>query len=249
MSRIAIIGDNGLEIRDHLKDVKELSVSTPFGLPHPVIYSGLFEGIEIIHLCRHGKENAVSPARINHKANMYALKLQNCSHILASTTCRSLQEEICPGEIIIPDQFIDQTTQLNSGIYDDLKPGVSVYLPMGEPFSAELCDHMVEAAIVQGITVHTKGIVLSIDGPRFSSRAESNLYRTWGADVINLVTSPEVILANELGIPYAALALCTGYDSWRTGEPDQEAGNGKAIVSDNRDKIMRILTYVLKKIE
>jgi 5'-methylthioadenosine phosphorylase len=249
MSKIAIIGGKGLEKPDYLKNVKELSVDTPFGTPNPVIYSGFLDGLEIMHLSRHGKGGTIPPSKINYKANLYALKQLECSHILASTTCRSLQEEICPGEMIILDQFIDMSTQRVSGIYDDLNPGKAVYLPMGDPFSDELRDHLVEAAIVKGITVVTKGIVLSIDGPRFSSRAESNLYRSWGTDVINMVTAPEVILANELGMSYAALALCTSYDSWRVGDETYDLADGQAIMSDNYDKIIVMLTYAAKKIE
>jgi 5'-methylthioadenosine phosphorylase len=248
MSRTAIIGGKGIGMPDYLDSVKELSVNTPFGIPDPVIYSGFFDGVEMIHLSRYGKE-AVPSSRINYRANLYALKQLDCSYILATSTCRSLQEEICPGEIIILDQFIDMTTQRLSGIYDDLKTLETGSLPMGDPFSEELRDHLVEAAIVLGITVHTKGIVLSIEGPRLSSRAESNLFRNWGADVINMVTTPEVILANELGIPYAALALCTGYDSWRVNDDLSGEKDGEAILVANREKMIRMLTYAVRKIE
>jgi 5'-methylthioadenosine phosphorylase len=249
MSKIAIIGGEGLEMPDYLENVKRLKVETPFGLPDPMIYSGFFEGAEVIHLSRRGNGTDVPPVKINYKANLYALKQQSCSHILASVTCRSLQEEICPGEIITPDQFIDLTTQSISGFYDDLRPGEAIYGPMRDPFSCELCDHLIEAAIIQGITIHTKGIVLSINGPRFSSRAESNLYRSWGADVINMFTAPEVILANELGMSYAALALCTGYDSWRNCDETSEGENSGAIIASNHEKIMHMLTYAIRKIE
>jgi 5'-methylthioadenosine phosphorylase len=249
MSKTAIIGGKGLSVPDYLNSVKELSVNTPFGIPDPVIYSGIFDGVEVIHLSRYGKEKAVPPSRINYRANLYALKQLDCRYILATSTCRSLQEEICPGEIIILDQFIDMTTQQLSGIYDDLKTLETGSLPMGDPFSEELRDHLVEAAIVMGITVHTKGIILSIEGPRLSSRAESNLFRNWGADVINRVTTPEVILANELGIPYAALALCTGYDSWRINDDASGEQDGEAILVTNREKMIRMLTYAVRKIE
>jgi 5'-methylthioadenosine phosphorylase len=249
MSKIAIIGGLGLEMPDYLENVRKVTVNTPFGLPDPLIFSGFFNGIEVVHLSRHGNGKDVPPLKINYKANLYALKQQSCSHILATVTCRSLQEEICPGEIIIPDQFIDLTTQSISGFYDDLNPGEGVYGPMHDPFSCELCDHLVEAAIVKGITVHTKGIVLSINGPRYSSRAESNLYRGWGADVINMFTAPEVILANELGMSYASVALCTGYDSWRNCDEDFEPENDSDILVRNHDKIMHMLTYAIRKLE
>jgi 5'-methylthioadenosine phosphorylase len=249
MSKLAIIGGKGPAKPDYLQKVKELSVSTPFGNPDPLIYSGYFEGVEVLHLSRHGKSKKPNTSGINHKANLYALKKLDCSCILASTTCRSLQEEICPGDIIIPDQFIDMTAQRISGAYAALNSGEAVYRPMADPFSADLRDHLVEAAIVKGITVHTKGTVLSIEGPRYSSRAESNLYRLWGADVINMVTAPEIILAHELAIPYAAVALCTGYDTWRVCDDADVAGNDTGIISENYHKIISMLTYAMMKAE
>jgi len=246
MIKTAIIGGRGNELPDYLTDVKELTLDTPFGKAGPVIYSGKFNGMEVYHIPRHGADQAITPAKINYRANLYALKQLDCSYILSTSTCGSLQEEICPGECIILDQFIDMTKQQVSGIHEELAPGER-YVSLAEPFSEELRDHLIESAIVQGITIHTKGIVISIDGFRSSSRAESNLYRKWGADVINMTTAPEVILANELNIPYAALTLCIGYDSWRTGEAMQ-AEQIKAIVAENRDKINRLLIYTLQKI-
>jgi len=246
MSKIAIIGGRGLEKPEFLTCVKQLKADTPFGEPAPVVFEGTYDGLEVIYLARHGGGESPSPFRINYRANLYALKQLDCAYILASSTCRSLQEEIRPGEMIILDQFIDMTTQRLSGIYDDHHPGESVYRPLGEPFSDELRDHLVEAAIVQGITVHTKGIVLSIEGPRFSSRAESKLYRNWGADVINMYTAPEVILANELGIPYATLALCTAYDSWR--HDDGQSALDASLIAENKANMVKMLTYAMKKI-
>ena len=125
----------------------------------------------------------------------------------------------------------------------------SNYVSLAEPFSEELRDNLIESAIIQGITVQTKGIVISIDGQRSSSRAESNLYRTWNADVINMTTAPEVILARELGMSYAALSLCTGYDSWRNNDFPPDPAEKMALVSQNHDKIVKLLAYALKKLQ
>jgi 5'-methylthioadenosine phosphorylase len=246
MIKTAIIGGRGHELPDYLTDVKEVTIDTPFGKAGPVIFTGKFDGMEVYHIPRHGTDQSITPAKINYRANLYALKQLECSYIIATSTCGSLQEEICPGECIILDQFIDMTRQHVSGIHDGLAPGAR-YISLAEPFSEELRDHLIESAIVQGITVHTKGIVISIDGFRSSSRAESNLYRKWGADVINMTTAPEVILANELQIPYAALTLCIGYDSWRNGEALEE-DLVKAVVAENRDRIKRVISYALKRI-
>ncbi|HJZ39047.1 MAG TPA: MTAP family purine nucleoside phosphorylase [Bacteroidales bacterium] len=247
--KTAIIGGTGHTIPDYLSNVKEISVDTPFGKPIPVLFTGMLNGLEVIHLARNGKDNALPPTTINYRANLYALKMLGCNYILATSTCGSLQEEICPGEVIIMDQFIDMTKHPVTGIIEELNPGESNYISMAEPFSGELRDHLIESAIVQGITVHTKGLVISIDGQRSSSRAESKLYRNWGADVINMTTAPEVILANELGMSYAALSLCTGYDSWRISDIPPDPEEKKYLISANQDKILKMLTYTLNKIQ
>ncbi len=247
--KVAIIGGTGHALPDYLTNVIEITVDTPFGLPMPVIYGGQFDGMDVIHLARNGKNHELPPTKINYRANMYALRQLGCGFVLATGTCGSLQEEICPGEVIIFDQFIDMTRQPVTGILEELNPRESNYVSLAEPFSEELRDHLIESAIVQGITVHTKGIVISIDGQRSSSRAESNLYRTWNADAINMTTAPEVILARELGMSYAALSLCTGYDSWRNNDFPPDPAEKMALVSQNHDKIVRLLAYALKKLQ
>lgn len=247
--KAAIIGGTGHALPDYLTNIKEIPVTTPFGKPDPVIYSGKYDGMEVFHLARNGKNHELPPTKINYRANLYALKQLGCNYILATGTCGSLQEEICPGEVIIFDQFIDMTRQPVTGILEELNPGESNYVSMAEPFSADLRDHLIESAIIQGITVHTKGIAISIDGQRSSSRAESNLYRSWKGDVVNMTTAPEAILANELGIQYAALSLCTGYDSWRMAEVSVNPAEKKAILTENHDRIIRLLTYAIRKLE
>ena len=236
--KIAIIGGTGFALPDYLKNPKD-----------PVIYNGKYEGIEIFHLSRNGKNHELPPTKINYRANMYAMKQLGCTHIIATGTCGSLQEEICPGEVIIFDQFIDMTKQPVTGICEELSPGTSNFVSMAEPFSEELRDCLIESAIVQGITVHTKGVTISIDGQRSSSRAESKLYRCWGADVVNMTTAPEAILANELGIAYAAVSLCTGYDSWRHEDNSADPNEKMNIVNYHHERIVRLLTNALKKIE
>jgi 5'-methylthioadenosine phosphorylase len=247
--KIAIIGGTGLALPDYLKNVQEVLIDTPFGKPDPVLYKGIYEGKEIIHLARNGKNHELPPTKINYRANMYALKKLGCDYILATGTCGSLQEEICPGEVIIFNQFIDMTRIPVTGIQEELNPGTSNFVSMAEPFSEILRDCLIESAIIQGITVHTKGVTISIDGQRSSSRAESKLYRLWGADVINMTTAPEVILANELGMNYAALSLCTGYDSWRTEDGAKENNGKMDLVNANCDRIIRLLTCAIKKAE
>jgi 5'-methylthioadenosine phosphorylase len=247
--RIAIIGGTGHAMPDYLTNVREIPVETPFGNPAPVIYCGQYDGLEIYHLARNGKNHELPPTKINYRANMYALRQLGCGFVMSTGTCGSLQEEICPGEVIIFDQFIDMTKHPVTGILEELNPRESNFVSLAEPFSEELRDHLIESAIVQGITVHTKGIAISIDGQRSSSRAESNLYRSWKADVINMTTAPEVILAKELGMAYAALSLCIGYDSWRICDMPPDPAEKMALVTESHDKIIRLLTYAIKKIQ
>jgi 5'-methylthioadenosine phosphorylase len=248
MIRVAIIGGKGQESPDYLQNVREITSDTPFGKAGPAMYTGQFDGLDVIHLPRHNMDRSIPPSKINYRANFYALKQLGCSYIFATSTCGSLREEICPGDVIILDQFIDMTKQLITGIHEELKNGAEHYVNQPEPFSEDLRNHLIESAIVQGITVHTKGIVISIDGQRCSSRAESNLYRNWGADVINMTTAPEVILANELEIPYAALCLCTKYDSWRMADNNKDVTTSE-IISAHSDKVSRLLAYALRKID
>ena len=247
--KLAIIGGTGFGTPDYLTNVKEISIETPFGKPAPVIYEGMLDGVEIIHLSRNGKNQELPPTKINYRANLYALKLLQVDHIFATGTCGSLQEEICPGEVIIFDQFIDMTKQPVTGIMEELNPGTSNFVSMAEPFSDALRDSLIESAIIQRITVHTKGIAISIDGQRSSSRAESRLYRCWGADVVNMTTAPEAILAIELGISYAAISLCTGYDSWRQDSSPSDPDEKMNIVTSNYNRIIKLLTCAVKKVE
>lgn len=248
MNKIAIIGGTGLEDLKFLEKTKETKIKTPYGDPSSEIKTGKYNNLDIIHLARHGKEHTIPSTQVNHRANIYALKELECTHILSTTACGSLQEEICPGELIVLDQFIDLTKQITTTIDEDHKPGELKYTPMANPFSDELRDHLIEAAVLLGLTIHTKGTVITIEGRRFSTRAESNLYRTWGADIINMSTAPEAILANELGIPYATVALCTDYDSWRTDIKPPAPDEIMNILNSNADKMIELIRKALARL-
>jgi 5'-methylthioadenosine phosphorylase len=248
MMKVGIIGGTGLEYPKYLGKAKKIIAKTPFGKPSSSLYSGSLNGMEVVHLARHGEDHTIPSTMVNHRANIYALKEQECSFILATSTCASLQEEICPGEFIVLDQFIDLSKHRHDTIFEELKPGEVRYTPMAEPFSEDLRDYLIEGAITRGFTVHTKGTVITIEGPRFSTRAESNLYRSWKADVINMTTAPEVIIANELSIPYATIAICTEYDSWRTDTISPSPSEIMEIINANKDNLILVLTHALKKL-
>ncbi|MCL4152759.1 UNVERIFIED_CONTAM: hypothetical protein GTU68_036856, partial [Idotea baltica] len=169
---------------------------------------------------RHGRNHSIFPSAVNYRANLLALKNLGCSHVIVSTACGSLREEIAPGNFVVIDQFIDRTTKRDSTFYDgscdDFK-GI-LHIPMDNPFCSKTRQIIIDSAESLGNPVHSKGTMITIEGPRFSSKAESKMFRLWGADVINMTTVPEVILARELGLCYAAIAMATDYDCWREGE-------------------------------
>ena len=173
--------------------------------------------------CRHGKGHTIMPTHVNYRANLWALKEEGCTHVLVTTACGSLREEIKPGDCVILDQFIDRTTKRVSTFYDG-QPGHLkgvCHIPMDTPFCERTRGILIKTAKKLGefSAVHENGTVLTIEGPRFSTKAESHLWRTWGAHIVNMTTVPEVCLARELGLSYSAVALATDYDCWR--QPDE----------------------------
>ncbi|XP_059481948.1 S-methyl-5'-thioadenosine phosphorylase [Neocloeon triangulifer] len=213
--KIGIIGGSGLDDPDILDDRVEKKVTTKFGDPSDVLIEGKIGGQECVLLARHGRRHSIMPSAVNFRANIWALKDAGCTHILASTATGSLREEICPGHLVVLDSFIDRTTKRAQSFYDGtLEEGVC-HLPMYPAFCEETRKLIIGLLTKNGVTHHSKGTCVSIEGPRFSSRAESNMFRSWGADVINMTTCPEVVLAKEAGICYAAVAMSTDYDCWR----------------------------------
>ena len=215
MVKIGIIGGSGLEDPKILKDTKEIEVETKFGKPSSKLTIGKIGSIDVVILSRHGKKHSIHPGKVNYRANIQALKDQGCTNIIASSACGSLKEEIKPGEFIIVDQFIDRTHGRQSTFYD--KDNVA-HIPMAEPFCKDLRKALFETAKELNFKVHEKGTVITIQGPRFSTKAESHLFRSWKADVINMSTVPECVLAREAGICYAVVCMSTDYDCWKESE-------------------------------
>ncbi|MBN2480604.1 MAG: MTAP family purine nucleoside phosphorylase [Bacteroidales bacterium] len=249
MTKIAIIGGSGYKIPDDLSRLKSSSLKTPYGVPGSDIYTGKINGRDVIYMSRFGNGNPINITGINFMANLYALKDLGCEVILSTSECASLQEEICPGDFIIPDQFIDLTNNRIKIDHDDDITDKMSSGNMADPFSEELRDHLTEAAIVQGITVHNKGTVITIDGYRHATRAESNLYRKWGGDIIDMTTSQEVIPAKFLEVPLAQVSLCTAYDSWRNIKDEDPVLHYAEMIRSGYEKIARIIDYAVKRIQ
>jgi 5'-methylthioadenosine phosphorylase len=216
--KFAIIGGSGLEDPEILKNPGSVSVDTPFGKPSSDFKTGTINGIEVVILSRHGREHTLPPTQVNNRANIRAIQELGCTHILATTACGSLREEIGRGDLIIPDQFIDFTRHRNVTFFETFIPTQMKHTSMADPFSEELRKKLIFTAQKLGLTFHPRGTIVTIEGPRFSTRAESFMFRAWGADAVNMSIAPECILANELKIPYAAIAMSTDYDCWKTDE-------------------------------
>ena len=249
MVKIGIIGGSGLDNPDILKDVKVIEASTPYGKPTSPLKLGKINDVEIVLVARHGRDHTIPPTQVNYRANIQALKDQGCTHILATTACGSLREEIGRGDFIILDQFIDFTRLRKISFFDEFPPGDAKHTAMAYPYSEELRKILIETAKELNLKYHEKGTVVTIEGPRFSTRAESEMFRIWGADVINMSIAPETILANEAGIPYAAVAMSTDYDCWKDDEAPVTWDEILEIFGKNVNNVIALLTNTIKKIK
>ncbi len=248
MTKIAIIGGTGLENPDILKNPSKVKVTTPYGNPSSDLTEGTIDGKEVVILSRHGKDHSITPTGVNNCANIHALKEQGCTHILATTACGSLREEIGRGHFVIPDQFIDYTRHRKVSFYDSFKNGILKHTPMADPFDSYLREKIIESASELGLFCHPEGTVITIEGPRFSTRAESNMFRTWGADIINMSTAPETALANEANIPYAAIAISTDYDCWKKDEAAVTWEEVLKVFQKNVENVIQLLVKVIGRL-
>jgi len=249
MVKIGIIGGSGLDNPDIIKDVKEIEASTPYGKPTSSLKLGKINDVEVVLVARHGRDHTIPPTQVNYRANIQALKDQGCTHILATTACGSLREEIGRGDFIILDQFIDFTRLRKVSFFDIFPPGDAKHTAMAYPYSEDLRKILIETAEELNLKYHEKGTVVTIEGPRFSTRAESEMFRIWGADVINMSIAPETILANEAGIPYAAVAMSTDYDCWKDDEAPVTWEEILEIFGKNVNNVIALLTNTIKKIK
>lgn len=248
MSKTGLIIGYELDIKDSIRESKEIIPDTPYGKPSSKFISGKINDKEVVVLHRHGEKGDIPAFMANYKANLYAFHEMGCRNILATSICGSLQEEIMPGEMVVFDQFIDLSTHREMTYSDKLPLEKLNHSAFNKPFSDNIRDVIIETSVIKGFTVHTKGTVLAVDGPRQSTRAESNLFRHWKADVINTTTTPEAILAHELGIDYAAISLCTYYDTWRTDIDPATREEKQEVIDSNSDKIKEIVLTVISKL-
>ncbi len=208
-AEIAIIGGSGLYDAEMLENPREIKVHTPYGRPSDSIILGNYKGRQVAFLARHGKGHQIPPHLVNYRANIWALKQLGVQRILASNACGSLREDMKPGDIVVVDQFIDRTKERKSTFYEG--PQVC-HISSADPFCPQLRNVLSDTTSKLGFMFHPKGTLVCIEGPRFSSRAESRMFRQWGGDVLSMTVVPECVLAREAEICYASLALVTDYD-------------------------------------
>lgn len=214
---LAIIGGSGLYAMPGLQDVHETTVDTPFGAPSGPVMLGRLEGQVVAFLARHGNTgHAISPSEINYRANIYALKSLGVERIVAVSACGSLQEAYAPGDIVIPDGLFDFTKGARAPSF--FEGGFVAHVGVPDPFCPDLSQEVARAVATAGGRVHTGGNFITIEGPRFSTRTESQTFRAWGMDIIGMTTSPEAFLAREAEICYAVMAHVTDYDVWHISE-------------------------------
>lgn len=249
MVKIGIIGGSGLDNPDILENAKDVEVNTSYGSPSSALKKGKIKGVDVVLLARHGREHTIPPTFVNFRANIHALKEAGCTHIIATTAVGSLRQKIGRGDFVFPDQFIDFTRHRQVSFYDKFEPHKPVHTPMADPFSEKLRNVLIKTAEELKLRHHKKGTVVTIEGPRFSTRAESRMFRLWGADVINMSIAPEAILANEAGIPYAAVAMSTDYDCWLEGEEPVTWEAVLKIFAENVEKVTKLLMNAIPKIE
>lgn len=214
---IGVIGGSGLYDMPDLHDVETKQITTPFGMPSDDITLGTLHGRRVAFLPRHGRGHTLSPSEVPYRANIFALKTLGVKYILSVSACGSLRQDYRPGDIVVPDQLFDFTKTRERTFFGK---GLVAHVGVGDPFSPELSAALAESVRAAGGTVHESGTFITIEGPRFSTRGESNTYRQWGMSIIGMTTSPEAFLAAEAEIAYAVMAHITDYDVWHESEAD-----------------------------
>ncbi len=245
MFKIGIIGGSGLYDMDGIENVESLNISTPWGGPSGEILKGNLGDTEFLFLPRHGKGHKITPSDINYRANIYAMKMLGVNWIISVSAVGSMKNEIVPGHVVIPSQFIDFTKKRESTFFGN---GVVAHVSMADPVCPQLSQVLFDAAVGSGATAHKGGTYICIEGPQFSSKGESELYRRWDVDVIGMTNMPEAKLAREAEICYSTMAFSTDYDCWHEDHDEvtvddiietlqQNVAMAKSIIKEVAEKI------------
>ncbi|HEY5996802.1 MAG TPA: S-methyl-5'-thioadenosine phosphorylase [Candidatus Deferrimicrobiaceae bacterium] len=243
--KLGIIGGSGLYEIDGMKNVREVKVKTPFGEPSDALVTGEIEGTPVAFLPRHGRGHLISPSQINYRANVYAMKKIGATAILSISAVGSMKKKIRPGDIVVVDQFYDNTKFRVNTFFTD---GVVGHIQFADPVCRSLAGIAFDAAKTVVKRVHKGGTYICMEGPAFSSRAESEIYRSWGVDVIGMTNMPEAKLAREAGLCYATLALATDYDCWHEGHDDVSVDAIIAVLRQNVENSKKIIVETARRL-
>jgi 5'-methylthioadenosine phosphorylase len=242
---IGVIGGSGLYELEGLEDVRKVRLDTPFGAPSDEYVVGRLGSARLVFLPRHGRGHRLAPHEINFRANVHGMKQLGVEWLLSVSAVGSMREGIRPGDLVVVDQFVDHTRQRASSFFTD---GAVGHVSLADPICGALASSLADAATATGATVHRGGTYLVIEGPQFSSRAESRLFRQWGVDVIGMTNMPEAKLAREAEICYATLALSTDYDCWHESEEDVSVEHVLAVVRQNVARAREVLRGLVPRI-
>jgi 5'-methylthioadenosine phosphorylase len=242
---IGIIGGSGLYAMDALEDPQWIPVATPWGEPSDALLMGRIAGVKFVFLPRHGRGHRLSPSGINYRANIDALKRAGCTDLVAISAAGSLREELPPGRFVVVDQFVDRTFAREKSFFGN---GMVAHVSMADPVCPRLSALAAAAAEAAGADTARRGTYLAMEGPQFSSRAESELYRQWGCDVIGMTGMPEAKLAREAELPYALVGMVTDYDCWRVGEEAVEVSAILAQLSANAETARQLVLELARSL-
>ena len=243
--KVGIIGGSGLYNLKELEKVEKVQLDTPFGEPSSDFLTGEVHDIPVIFIPRHGLGHVLLPTEIPFRANIWGLKKLGVTHLISVGAVGSLKEEIIPGHMVFPDQFIDLTRHRTSTFFGN---GVVGHVQFGDPVCPKLCEKLVKAAQTVGATIHLGGTYICMEGPAFSSRAESLLYRSWGADVIGMTNAQEAKLAREAEMAFASIALATDYDCWHVSESEVNVEDIIKVMHENVETARRIIVETLRNL-
>ncbi len=240
----AVIGGSGLYQIPGLTQLKEHQIETPFGKPSGPVIEGELAGKRILFLARHGAGHSINPTEVNYRANIFALKSLGVDRVISVNACGSLREDYQPGDLVIPDQIMDMTKNRVNTFFQE---GLTTHVGVADPFCSDLSNHLTNALTIGGAKTHQGGNFVIIEGPRFSTRAESDAFRIWGMDIVGMTCAPEAFLAREAEMCYASIAHITDYDVWHTGEEPVSVEMVLKIIEKNTSHVKNALEILAKE--
>ena len=246
MAIVGVIGGSGLYQIDGIQDLKEVSIETPFGAPSDAFITGKIDGTPVVFLPRHGRGHSISPTEINYRANIWGMKKLGVSAIVSISAVGSLKLPIKPTDFVLPNQFIDRTAPRRHMTF--FSGGIVAHVSLADPISEGIANVVYSACAEVGVTIHKNGIYLNMEGPQFSTKAESNLYRSWGCDIIGMTNLPEAKLAREAEMDYCTLAAVTDYDCWHNSHGSVTVEMIIDCLNKNVDNAKKILKIAIPRI-